>query len=95
MRVELTATACTLHREPGDSALSAESNTAFHMRRLLNAQGYHFTRFNPSRYGLTDCRVGIWDKRAKITLWHERYQIEAAHKAFNGGAVRFLRTTVE
>lgn len=95
MKATLTESSCTLTREPGDAALSHESTTAYHIKRLLNAQGYRFTRMNPSRHGLTDCRVGLWDKRRGIILWHERYQIEAAHKAFNAGGVRFMLTVAE
>jgi hypothetical protein len=95
MRYTLTPNACTLHREPGDRALSHESTTAYHLKRLLNADGYRFTRMNPSQHGLTSCRVGLWDKRAGIILWHERYAIEAAHKAFNAGKVSFMRVAME
>lgn len=91
MRIELTSTGCTLYREPGDKALSHESTAGYHMRRLLNAAGYRFTRMNPSRHGLTACTVGMQDRRANIVLWHERYAIEAAHKAFNEGYVFFQR----
>lgn len=93
MRIELTPNSCTLHREPGDRALSHESTAGYHMRRLLNAAGYHFTRMNPSRHGLTACTVGAWDRRAGIILWHERYAIEAAHQAFNRGRVTFARVS--
>jgi len=95
MTATLTEAGCTLTREPGDPALSHESTPAYHMKRLLNAQGYHFVRMNPSRHGLTACEVGIWDRQAGIILWHERYQVEAAHVAFNRGAVTFLRTRGE
>lgn len=95
MRVTLTAAGCTLEREKGDPALSHESTTGYYMRRLLNAQGYRFVRMNPSRYGLTSCTLGLWDRKAGIILWHERYQIEAAHKAYNAGRVTFLRTPME
>lgn len=96
MRVSLTANGCTLTREPGDKALSHESNTAFHMRRLLNdGAGMDFKRFNPSRYGLTSCKVGIRSQRLGIVLWHDRYAIEEAHKEFNAGSVFFSRIDTE
>jgi hypothetical protein len=91
MKIELTLTNCTLIREPGDIALSHESTTGYYMRRLLNARGGHFSRMNPSRHGLTSCTVGLQDKRCGIVLWHERYQIEAAHRAYNAGSVSFQR----
>ena len=92
MKAELTKSGCTLIREPGDARISHESTTAHKMKRLLNAQGYRFVRMNPSKHGLTACRVGLIDHRAGIVLWHERYQIEDAAKEFNGGGVWFMRT---
>ncbi len=76
MRAELSETGATLTREPDDPAISHASTTAFHLKRLLNLQGYAFRRLDPSRYGLTACRVGMWDRAQGIILWHERYQID-------------------
>ncbi|HET9280351.1 MAG TPA: hypothetical protein VFR24_00115 [Candidatus Angelobacter sp.] len=53
------------------------------MKRLLNAQGYHFVRINPSKHGLTSCTLGLADKKRNIWLWHERYAIENAASVFN------------
>jgi len=58
MRVELTKAGCTLYREDGDKAISHESTVGYHMKRLLNAQGHHFVRVNPSRHGLTSVQAG-------------------------------------
>lgn len=52
---------------------------------------YRFVRMNPSKHGLTDCRVGLIDHKAKIILWHERYAIENAATEFNNGRVWFMR----
>lgn len=93
MKVELNKSGCTLYREPGDKALSHDSTAGLHMRRLLNAQGHKFTRMNPSKYGLTGCTLGLWDRKAGIILWHERYTVEAARQAFNAGQVWFMRVT--
>ena len=91
MKAELDESGCVLKREAGDPRLYHESTVAYHLKRLLNAQGFHFTRMNPSRYGLTSCRVGLQDKKAKILLWHERYQIENAATEFNHGKVFLQR----
>ena len=91
MRVEIANTYCTLYREPGDKAISKESTVCFHMRRLLNLEGWDFRRIDPRRYGLTDCRVGARDRKRKVYLWHERYAVEQAHVAFNQGSVTFQR----
>lgn len=91
MRVELTQSGCTLVREKGDKRISHESTVAYHMKRQLNAQGFHFVRMNPSKHGLTACTVGLIDRKAKIALWHERYAIENAATEFNHGKVWLMR----
>jgi hypothetical protein len=92
MRVNLTEFGCGLYREPGDKRISHESTVGYHMKRLLNAQGYHFVRFYPDRHGLTSCRLGLIDRKANIILWHESYQVENAAAMFNAGHVTFMRT---
>lgn len=91
MRIELANSYCTLYREPSDARISHESTAGYKMKRLLNAQGYHFTRMYPDKHGLTACRVGLWDRKANIILWHERYAIENAATEFNRGSVAFQR----
>lgn len=54
-----------------------------------------FVRLNPSRHGLTACKVGLIDRKANIVLWHERYQIENAATEFNRGHVFFMRVTAD
>jgi hypothetical protein len=61
------------------------------MKRLLNAQGYKFTRMNPSRVGLTSCTVGMQDRKQGVVLWHERYAVENAATEFNRGKVFLMR----
>lgn len=61
------------------------------MKNLLNAQGHKFVRMYPDQHGLTSCRLGLIDHKAKIALWHERYAIEDAAKEFNEGKVFFQR----
>lgn len=95
MRATLTQAGCTLTREPGDKRISHESTVGYHMKRTLNAQGYHFVRLNPSRHGLTACKVGLIDRKANIILWHERYAIENAATEYNLGRVYFMRTTAD
>ena len=91
MRATLTENGCTLTRETDDTRISHESTVAYHMKRQLNAQGFHFVRLNPSRHGLTACRVGLIDRKANIILWHERYAIENAATKYNAGHVFFQR----
>lgn len=91
MQIELTKSYCTLRREPGDPRISHESTVGYHMKRLLNAQGHHFVRMNPSRHGLTSCSVGMIDRKADVAIWHERYAIENAATEFNRGKVSFQR----
>lgn len=93
MRVELDAAGCKLIREPGDKRFYDESGAAFHMKRLLNQQGYHFKRLYPYKHGLTSCKLGLYAKKANIILWHTRYAIEDAAKEFGLGGVWFERTT--
>lgn len=91
MRVELNASGCTLIREDGDKRISHESTVGYHMKRLLNARGWKFVRMNPSRHGLTGCKVGMIDRKRDVALWHERHQIENAATEFNRGSVWFQR----
>ncbi len=92
MQIRLTNNNCTLIREYGDKRISHESTTAYHMKRLLNSEGFHFVRMNPSKHGLTGCTVGLVDRKLDVVLWHEQYAIENAATAFNQGSVSFMRT---
>lgn len=92
MQVKLGIGACSLTKEASDKRIPKESTVVFHMRNMLNAQGHHFVRINPSRYGLNSCKVGLADHKQGIYLWHERYAVEFAHEAFNkDGRVVFQR----
>jgi len=95
MKAELTKSGCTLKREAGDPKLFHESTVAYKIKQLLNAKGYRFVRMNPSKHGLTACRVGLIDHKAKIILWHERYAIENAATEFNHGEVWLQRVAAE
>ena len=90
MYYELNSTYCSLHREKNDPRLYHESTVVFHLKRLLNGDGYHFTRMNPSKHGLTSCNVGLWDRKAGIVLWHERYAVENAATEFNSEKIVML-----
>jgi hypothetical protein len=96
MKIHMTDAGCTLTREPGDPKLYHESTVGYHMKKLLNALpiGYKFVRMNPSKHGLTSCKVGLIDHGAGIILWHERYAIEDAATAFNNGSCFFQRVMV-
>ena len=93
MKIHVSNAGVSLIREPGDKALSHESTVTHHIRRLLRESGEtRFVRFNPSESGLTDCRQGVGDWKADVLYWHDRYQVEAAHKAFNNnGRVFYVR----
>jgi hypothetical protein len=92
MKANLSVKGCTLVRENNDSRVYHESTVVSRMRDALNRQGHNFRRINPSRYGLTSCRLGLWDRKAKVILWHERYAVENAATEFNHGSVFFMRT---
>lgn len=83
MKVTIGIGGATLHREQGDKRIGKESTVVFHMRNLLNAQGYNFVRIRPENYGLTSCPSGLADHKRGIMLWHERYAIENAAEEFN------------
>jgi hypothetical protein len=89
MKIEQGKGGIELIREPGDKALSHESAVVHHLRRLLNQEGKGWTRCWPDRMGLTSCRQGLQNRKLGIVYWHDRYAIEAAHKAFNSGRVFF------
>jgi hypothetical protein len=91
MRIELNKSGCTLFREQGDKRISHESTVGYHMKLLLNAEGHHFVRMNPSRHGLTGCTLGLIDHEQDVALWHERYAIENAAQEFNRSKVTFMR----
>jgi hypothetical protein len=95
MTVTMTQAGCTLKREKGDPRISHESTVGYKMKLLLNAMpiGYKFVRMNPSRHGMTACKVGLIDHGAGIILWHERYAVENAATEFNRGEVFFQRVT--
>lgn len=81
-----------LVREPGDPALSHESVVTHHIRRLLRLHDSGpWVRMYPDREGLTSCRQGVTRRDTGVCYWHERYQIEAAHRAFNAGCVYYSR----
>lgn len=83
MKVTIGKGGATLHREQGGKRIGKESTVVFHMRNLLNAQGYNFVRIRPDKYGLTSCPSGLADWKRGIILWHERYAIEDAAEEFN------------
>lgn len=92
MKANLTTEGATLVREAGDRRIYKESTVGFYLKKLLNAQGYKFTRMYPCKNGLTSCRLGLRENKQKFCLWHERYAVENAAKEFNLGSVFFRRT---
>lgn len=96
MRAKLGLNGCSLYRDTTDKRIPKESTVVYHMKRLLNEQGYNFVRMYPDRHGLTSCRLGLVDWKRGIGLWHERYAIESANGAFNqDGEVFFLRAEMK
>jgi len=80
-----------LGRDFGDKPIRKESTVTYHLCRILNSSGDkgRWVRCYPNRMGLTDSRQGVRNTVTQEVYWHERYQIEAAHKAFNNGSVFF------
>lgn len=95
MRIRMSEDGVERLREPGDKALSRETEATHHLRRLLNAMGIRrWVRFWPDRCGMTACRQGVRTSDGNgnpVAFWHARYQVEAAHKAFNSGSVFYSR----
>lgn len=94
-RVELAESYCKFTRCTGDPRISHESTVGYRLKLALNAAGFNFVRMNPSRYGLTACTLGLIDHKRGIVLWHERYAVEDAAKAYNSGEVVFQRVAVD
>lgn len=91
MRLAYDSYGAAVVREPGDPRLRTESAAVTALVRLLRKEtGRRWVRFDPSGEGLTGCRLGAADRKAGRAYWHERYQIEAAHLAYNAGEVRFM-----
>lgn len=91
MKIKLSNAACTLYREPGDKRLNSENAVTHAMKTLLRAQGFDAARVR-GPVGLTSCKQVLQVRDARFTLWHERYQIENAHTAFNqDGSVTYQR----
>jgi hypothetical protein len=65
MKAELTNSGCTLTRESRDKRISHESTVGYHMKLLLNAHGHNFVRMYPCKHGLTACRLGLLDRKAR------------------------------
>lgn len=91
MSYELTNSYCTFRRDAGESRIYHESTVVYRLKQQLNRDGYNFVRMNPSRYGLTACRVGLIDHKRGIILWHERYAVENAAVEYNQGEVTLMR----
>lgn len=84
----------TLHKDASDANLRKESSVAFHLKKLLNADGWHFMNYRGIRNEMTGCRLALIDRKAGVILWHERYAVENAAQAFNRGKVFMLRSSV-
>jgi hypothetical protein len=93
MNILFTFDGVRLGRDNGDKPIRKESTVTHHLRRILNERDGLgvWQRFYPNRHGLTACLQGIRNTRTGEVYWHERYQIEDAHKAFNAGQVFYLK----
>ena len=89
MNMLFTNSGVRIGRDNGDKAISKESTVTHHLRRMLNASDglSRWVRCYPDKMGLTSCRQGVRNTVTGEVYWHANYQIEAAHKAFNGGDV--------
>jgi len=94
MKINETANGIELIRENGDKSLSHESNVTYHIRRLLNEKNNNqWVRCWPHKIGLTACEQGVRNKKTEVIYWHDRYALEAAHKAFNSGSVFYSKNS--
>lgn len=79
-------------RDVGDTDLRSESALVHRALPALNAKDSgRWRRLDPSKHGLTDCKIGLEDIWTGDVYWHERYQIENAAEAFNAGQVFLLK----
>jgi hypothetical protein len=89
--IVFTESGVSIGRDAKDKPCRTETEVIF--RVCKNVPNAH--RFNPSRYGLTDSRIGFYIGfrigTAKEIYWHERYQIESAHEAWNKGSLFLLK----
>lgn len=74
-------------KDTGDKRAKTESIVIFRALAALNAGDYSrpWRRFYPCRHGLTESRIGIRNHKTGVIYWHERYAIEKANEAYNGG----------
>ena len=80
-------------RDATDKKVYKESTvTGMLLNALNNTAGIGvWHRFYPDRHGLTACKQGVRNSRTGEIYWHERYQIESAHEAFNAGNVYYMK----
>ena len=104
MKVELTATRCTITAEPGDKRhygtvnAAGESSLLYAVKRELNAQGFDFIKKRMWRDGhmMSDMQQYLRerDSRGKcIAIYNGRWLIEGANDTLNREGVVTLIVT--
>lgn len=78
---------------PEDCMVNSEKQALSMVVRLLNFRkpSRPWRKFDPSKHGLTDSKIGVRNVKTGEVYWHERYQIESADEAFNAGKLFLLR----
>jgi hypothetical protein len=87
MNFVFTNTGVSIGRDASDKPCRTETEVIF--RAVKSIPNAH--RFNPSKYGLTDSRIGFYIgasiRSTKELYWHGNYQIENARDEWNAGSL--------
>ena len=87
MNFVFTSSGIRIGRDATDKRARTETEVIY--RAVKSIPNAH--RFNPSRYGLTDSRLGFYIgstiRHSKELYWHANYMVENARDAFNSGAL--------
>lgn len=89
MNFVFTDNGLRIGRDSAEPHARRESEIFTRAARALGAFDAH--TFNPSRYGMTDCRRGLYFgnsiRRAREVYWHANYMVEDARTAWNDGSL--------
>lgn len=86
MNFVFTPNGVRIGRDASDKRCRTETEVIF--RACKGIPNAH--RFNPSRYGLTDSRLGFYIgvsiRSSKELYWHADYMVESLRDTFNAGS---------
>ena len=89
MNFVFTDNGLRIGRDSADPRARRESEVFTRAARALGAFDAH--TFNPSRYGMTACRHGLYlgasIRRAREVYWHANYMVEDAREEWNSGSL--------